>query len=61
VRRRIVDGVTCDEGFTRNLRWEPTQYLRRYALGHNDVDHVEISEADAEAFVEAVVRELGRR
>lgn len=52
VRRRIVNGVTCDEAFTRNLRWEPTEYLRLYELGHNDVEHVEITQAEAAAFIE---------
>ncbi|MGW2572819.1 pentapeptide repeat-containing protein [Streptomyces sp. NPDC001537] len=52
VRRRIVTGVAYDEAFTRNLRWEPTEYLRLYELGHNEVDHVEISEAEAAAFIE---------
>ncbi|MFC9510091.1 pentapeptide repeat-containing protein [Streptomyces sp. NPDC057002] len=54
VRRRMVNGVAHDEAFTRNLRWEPTEYLRLYALGHNEVDHVEISEAEAVAFIEEV-------
>ncbi|MFE2964373.1 pentapeptide repeat-containing protein [Streptomyces sp. NPDC059340] len=57
VRRRMVDGVAHDEAFTRNLRWEPTEYLRLYELGHNEVDHVEISEAEAAAFIEEVTRE----
>ncbi|MCT9138373.1 pentapeptide repeat-containing protein [Streptomyces violarus] len=54
VRRRMVNGVAHDEAFTRNLRWEPTEYLRLHALGHNEVDHVEISEAEAVAFIEEV-------
>ncbi|GAA1919177.1 hypothetical protein [Streptantibioticus ferralitis] len=59
VRRRVADGVEYDEAFTRNLRWEPTEYLRLYELGHNEVDHVEITESEANAFVEAVTREIG--
>ncbi|MGR6970495.1 hypothetical protein ACU639_12940 [Streptomyces cynarae] len=60
VRRRLVgrDGRIYDEAFTRNLRWEPTQYLRLYELGHNDVDHVEISEREAAAFIESATRRL---
>jgi hypothetical protein len=54
VRRRMVNGIAHDEAFTRNLRWEPTEYLRLYELGHNEVDHAEISEAEAVAFIEEV-------
>ncbi|MBP2056778.1 hypothetical protein J2Z21_009797 [Streptomyces griseochromogenes] len=57
VRRRMVNGVAHDEAFTRNLRWEPTEYLRLYELGHNEVDHAEISEAEAVAFIEMVTGE----
>jgi len=57
VRRRIVGGVAHDEAFTRNLRWEPTEYLRLYELGHNEVDCVEITEAEAAAFIQEVTRE----
>jgi hypothetical protein len=59
VRRRRSNGTEHDEAFTRNLRWEATEYLRRYELGHNDVDHVEITEAEADFFVETGIRELG--
>lgn len=54
LRRRIVgrDERTFDEAFTRNLEWRPSEYFRLYELGHNDVDHVEISEADAVAFID---------
>ncbi|WP_405613834.1 hypothetical protein [Streptomyces sp. NBC_00076] len=60
VRRRLVgrEGTTHDEAFTRNLRWEPTEYLRLYELGHNDVDHVEISEREAAAFIESAITRL---
>uniref|UniRef100_A0AAU2V202 Pentapeptide repeat-containing protein n=1 Tax=Streptomyces sp. NBC_00003 TaxID=2903608 RepID=A0AAU2V202_9ACTN len=61
VRRRFLDGVAYDEAFTRNLRWEPTEYLRLYELGHNDVDHVEITEEEADAFVAAVTAKLRER
>lgn len=59
VRRRVGDGHRLDEAFTRNLRWEPTEYLRRYALGHDDVDHVEVSEAEATQFVLTELWRLG--
>ncbi|MEU9370392.1 hypothetical protein AB0D71_38145 [Streptomyces avermitilis] len=60
LRRRLVgrEAETHDEAFTRNLRWEPTEYLRLYELGHNDVDHVQISEREAAAFIEAVTKKL---
>jgi hypothetical protein len=48
-RRRLHRDETYDEAFTRNLRWEPTEYLKLYWLGHNDIGHVEISEAEAGA------------
>ncbi|MFD5518150.1 hypothetical protein [Streptomyces sp. NPDC127066] len=46
-----------DEAFTRNLRWEPTEYLRLYELGHNEVDRVEITDAEASAFIQEVAGE----
>lgn len=61
VRRRFLHGVAYDEAFTRNLRWEPTEYLRLYELGHNEVDHVEITEEEADAFVAAVNAKLRER
>lgn len=57
-RRRVTADGTVDEVFTRRLRWEPTQYFARYRLGHNDTDHVEITEQDAEAFVQRVTAKL---
>lgn len=61
MRRRAVgrETVTYDEAFTRNLRWEPTEYFRLYELGHNDTDHVEISEIEAAAFIDRVLHRLG--
>lgn len=58
-RRRVTDEGTFDETFTRNLKWEPTQYFEKYRLGHNEVDHVEITESGAEAFIEMITRKLG--
>nr|WP_233626955.1 hypothetical protein [Saccharopolyspora sp. HNM0986] len=54
LRRRTAAGKTSDEVFTRNLRWEPTAHFRKYELGHNDDDHVEITPAEAAAFVRRV-------
>lgn len=61
LRRRAVEGgEPVDEIFTRNLVWEPSDFLFRYhMLGHNDVDYVEISAAQAAAFVDRVTRKLG--
>ncbi|MFF3396852.1 hypothetical protein ACFYW1_38825 [Streptomyces sp. NPDC002669] len=62
VRRRVDDdGRTYDEAFTRDLRWKPTEYLRRYALGHNGIDHVEITGIEAAAFVESLTERLSGR
>jgi hypothetical protein len=59
-RQRLVGSGNerYDEAFTRNLRWEPTEYFRLYELGHNEVDHVEISEAEAAAFIELMTEKL---
>ncbi|MER6997092.1 hypothetical protein [Streptomyces sp. NPDC000410] len=58
VRRRIDEDQTYDEAFTRHLRWEPTEYLRLYNLGHNDIDHVKITEIEAAAFIESVTTKI---
>jgi hypothetical protein len=55
VRRRLDDDRTHDEAFTRDLRWEPTEYLRLYELGHNEIDHVRITEGEAAAFIELTI------
>lgn len=58
MRRRTVgrEPVTRDDAFGRNLHWEPTDYFDLYALGHNDTDHVEISEIEAAAFIDRVIQ-----
>jgi hypothetical protein len=59
VMRRRQDGdQVVDEVFTRNLQWEPTDYFDRYRLGHNDTEHVEITEAEADQFVRRVTEKL---
>ncbi len=58
LRRRRAGERTVDEAFTRNLRWEPTDYFDRVRLGHNDDEHVEITEAEAQQFVERLTAKL---
>ncbi len=43
----------------RHLRWESTDYFDRVRLGHNDDEHVEITEAEAQQFVERLTAKLG--
>jgi len=59
VRRSTDDDATSDEAFTRNLRREPTEYPRLYGRGHNEVDHVEITAAEAARFIEDATRRPG--
>ncbi|MFZ3566361.1 hypothetical protein ACOKM5_05240 [Streptomyces sp. BH097] len=58
MRRRAVgrEPLTRDEAFGRNMCWETTDYFRLHALGHNDTDHVEISEIEAAAFIDRVIQ-----
>lgn len=58
VRRRRAGQSFRDEAFTRNLHWEPTEYLRLYELGHNDSDHVEITEQEANRFISRITAKL---
>lgn len=53
IRRREMSGGlgTEDEAFKRILRWERDHYLIGYTFGHDDIDHVEISEGEALRFV----------
>ncbi|MGH3725003.1 MAG: hypothetical protein ACRDUS_12890 [Mycobacterium sp.] len=51
VRRTHTEPPT-DEAFGRDMAWHPSEYLRRYYLGHNDVDHVEIDEDSAKSILE---------
>ena len=50
VRRRGAS-TPRDEAFTRNLRWETTEFLRRAAIGLDDTDFVEVPESEAVDFV----------
>lgn len=58
VRRVHTEPVPTDEAVHRDLQWHPSEYLRRYHLGDVDGDHVEITEAEAEAAI-AYWREHG--
>ena len=51
VRRIHTSPLPTDETFGRDLQWHPTEYLRKYFLGHNDVDHEEISADEAQAII----------
>lgn len=53
----VTDGSTADEVFTRSLTWKRTDYFRRYDLGHNDHDHVDLTPAEAAEFVRRIRRE----
>lgn len=52
VRRIHVSPCPRDESLRRDLTWRPTEYLRRYARGHNDTDYAEISTREAEELIE---------
>mgnify|MGYP007039430892 CR=1 FL=1 len=54
-RRAVVDGQPVDEAFTRNLRWETTSALRERDLGYNEMDYIEITEAEVDAFVQRAI------
>ncbi|QUG99933.1 hypothetical protein HUO13_03140 [Saccharopolyspora erythraea] len=60
LRRRTAAGRTTDEVFTRNLRWEPTDYFRKYELGHNEDEHVEITPGEAAEFVRRIRSKLAQ-
>ncbi|SHV28203.1 hypothetical protein [Mycobacteroides abscessus] len=50
--RRTHTVPPIDEAFGRDMQWHPSEYLRRYYLGHNDVDHVEIDEESAKSILD---------
>lgn len=58
IRRSVVGGHPVDEAFTRSLDWKPTTALRDQQFGHTDTDHVEITEAEAEAIVSRISARL---
>jgi hypothetical protein len=50
--RRVHSDPPVDQSFRRDLTWQPTEYLARYRLGHNDTEHVEITEEEATAVLD---------
>ncbi len=58
VRRRGTGADAVDQAFTRNLHWEPTEFLRRSALGMETTEHVEIT---AQQAADVVTRVLCKR
>lgn len=52
VRRTHTTPRPTDEYFGRDMQWHPTEYLRRYWLGHNDVDHEVITADEAQAITD---------
>lgn len=52
ILRRTHTEPPIDEAFGRDMQWHPSEYLRRYYLGHNDVDHVEIDEESAKSILD---------
>lgn len=52
VRRIHTIPMPTDEYFGRDMQWHPTEYLRRYWLGHNDVDHEEITADEARKVID---------
>jgi hypothetical protein len=61
VRRIHTEPVPTDEALHRDLEWRPTEYLRRYWLGHNDGEHVEIAEDEAQAVIARWREQFGVR
>jgi len=54
IRLRQDGSIIIDEIFTRNFRWEPTDYFERVRLGRAGNEHVQIAEEEVERFVERV-------
>lgn len=50
--RRTRTRPPTDEVIGNDLAWHPTEYLRLYHLGHNDIDHAEITADAAAALLE---------
>ena len=53
VRRTHLSVGTEDESFRRDLTWCPTEFLRKYSLGHNDRDYREISAVEAQSLIDS--------
>lgn len=54
IRRHRNGDVLIDEAFTHNLRWESTDYFDWVRVGYNDDEHVEISEAETQQFIDRI-------
>ncbi|WP_084219387.1 hypothetical protein [Spirillospora albida] len=52
VRRVHATPRPTDEAFTRNMQWEPTEFLVLHWLGHNDEDYVEITAQQAQEVID---------
>jgi hypothetical protein len=52
LRRTRGGPVPIDETFRRDLTWQPSEFLRKYYLGHNDMDYREISSEEAASLIE---------
>jgi hypothetical protein len=53
IRRQTFDDqpLGVDAVFSSNRRWEPDDHLELYRLGHQDIDHIEVTGSVALAFV----------
>ncbi len=51
-RRIDTNPIPTDEYFGRDMAWHLTEYLRRYWLGNNDVDHEEVTADEAQAIID---------
>jgi len=60
VRRTHLPHGTQDESFRRDLSWGPTEFLRKYKLGHTDIDYKEISAEEAHSLAESWRQEWAR-
>ncbi|WP_328352507.1 hypothetical protein OG976_19890 [Mycobacterium sp. NBC_00419] len=51
LRRTHGQPLPRDESLRRDFSWRPSEFLRKYELGHNDYDYKEISARDAEVLI----------
>ena len=52
ILRRTYEGpIPRDETFRRDLSWQPSEFLRRYYLGHNDNDYREMTPEEAVSLI----------
>jgi hypothetical protein len=61
-RRREVEGAMRDEVYDfKQDAWTPTEFFKRYHLGHDDWDPMETSRSEAEAFIAETKRRRAER